>query len=82
MLNCEFHHWLYGYFKLSDDCLLTSNQLWIIKNHLNLVFAVENYLDEDNGWLDGVILSLVQNNKIVEPPISLVEEIYKRYVGE
>lgn len=82
MLNIEFRHWLYGYFKLSDHCELTAHQLWIIKNHLNLVFAVEQYLDEDNNWLDEAILSLVEHDNIAEPPKDLVQEIYKRYASE
>lgn len=34
-----FTYWLKGYFEISDSNHLTSNQVQIIRDHLDLVFA-------------------------------------------
>lgn len=79
MLNGEFRHWLAGYFELSESGELTSATLWIIKNHLNLVFAVERFLEPDLLWLDEQILALSRNGQIASPPKALTDEIRSRF---
>lgn len=79
MLNTEFTEWMYGFCCLSNETSLSARQLWIIKNHLNLVFAVEGFLDKRNQWLDDVILSLVEGDVITSPSISLIHEIFAKY---
>lgn len=81
MLNSEFTHWLYGYCKLELNNKLTPKQLWIIKNHLNLVYAVEAYLDELNSWLENIILNLTTGNIIQEPSEKVCTEIFSRYLS-
>ena len=81
MLNSEFTHWLYGYCKLESNSKLTPKQLWIIKNHLNLVYAVEGHLDEPNAWLEHIILDLTIGNIIQEPSKDICNEIFNRYLS-
>ena len=48
MKSSEFCYWLQGFFELSDKQFdLTTSQVNIIKNHLNLVFRHE--LDKTHG---------------------------------
>ena len=79
MRNTEFAEWLYGYYALGGAKQLTPKQLWIIKNHLNLVFAVEQQLDADNQWLDDQIVALANDNIIGNPTPELLDAIYARY---
>lgn len=41
MTSRDFVYWLQGHLELSEAELLTSNQLKIIRNHLNMVFLHE-----------------------------------------
>ncbi len=41
MKNSEFAIWLNGFFEICPDAGMDSKKLYIIKNHLNLVKAVE-----------------------------------------
>lgn len=38
MISREFCYWLQGYFEISNSKELTTQQVQVIKNHLNLVF--------------------------------------------
>jgi hypothetical protein len=82
MYNSEFRQWLYGYYTLSGSKDLSSKQLWIIKNHLNLVCAVEGRLDITNQWLDDIIVAHVKGGVIKKIPEYLELEIYEQYSKE
>jgi len=47
MTNEEFCAWINGYLTLSEEKALNSQKIDIIKNHANLVLAVENKLYPD-----------------------------------
>ncbi len=79
MHNHEFAEWLFGYLSLSEASDFKPRQLWIIKNHLNLVQAVDGELDTNNAWLDNQIVQLAKDNVIQSPPPSLSQEIRARY---
>lgn len=79
MRNNDFTEWLYGYCALSNTQHLNAKQLWIIKNHLNLVQAVDGHLNDNNRWLDEQIIALAKDNLIQSPPPQLVQEIFERY---
>ena len=55
MLNYEFLTWLEGYLDLCPDSAVNTKKLRIIRNHLNLVIAVEGEL----GPLNQEIYDLV-----------------------
>lgn len=48
MTNEEFRAWINGYLTLSDETSFNDHQINIIKNHANLVIAVDKKLDSDN----------------------------------
>jgi hypothetical protein len=79
MLNKEFRAWIQGYLELTKTPELTSHRLWVIKNHLNLVYEVEKYLDEDNLWLDKRIVDLASGDSILEPHKALLKAMKVRY---
>ena len=41
MTSRDFCYWLMGYFEISDTKNMSSDQIKMIKNHLNLVFKHE-----------------------------------------
>jgi len=45
MTNEEFNCWINGYLALATEEFITTKQLVIIKNHINLVLSVEGVLD-------------------------------------
>lgn len=49
MTNDEFKCWINGYLELSTEEWINTKQLIIIKNHINLVKAVDGVLDLDIG---------------------------------
>jgi len=79
MTNSEFRHWLAGYLELSLLPEFTPKTLWIIKNHLNLVFAVESHFDADLQWLDQAILALKNGREIKLPSEELINAIKHRF---
>jgi hypothetical protein len=48
MTNAEFAAWVRGYVELCPQDTLTPGKLQIIRNHLNLVSAVDGQLDGRN----------------------------------
>ena len=44
MKPTEFCYWLHGYFEISDNAVLTTEQVEMVKRHLSLVF--KHVLDE------------------------------------
>lgn len=51
MSNDEFQAWVQGYMLLAQDKPLNEQQIFIIKNHANLVEAVDGPLTLDNQML-------------------------------
>lgn len=47
MTNEEFRAWINGFLTLSESTSLNKHQITIIKNHANLVLAIEKELDLD-----------------------------------
>jgi hypothetical protein len=47
MTNIEFRVWVNGYIALSEKPTLDRDQLQILNNHANLVYAIEGRLDPD-----------------------------------
>lgn len=47
MNSRDFVYWLQGFFEISESNTLTSTQVDVIKNHLNMVFAHE--IDPSHG---------------------------------
>lgn len=45
MTNEEFKSWINGYITLSSDQFFCEKQYFIIKNHANLVIAMNNVLE-------------------------------------
>ena len=66
MKNYEFVVWLEGYIDLCDESELTAKKLIVIRNHLNLVKAVEGELGELNAGIYDIISSDINNNSSVE----------------
>jgi hypothetical protein len=51
MLNYEFVLWIEGYIDLCPNSDLSSKKLRVIRNHLNLVKAVEGQLGDFNNTI-------------------------------
>ena len=52
-MNAEdFCYWLQGHFELSEAKTITEEQIKIIQNHLDLVFAFMENPVEDFGYVD------------------------------
>ena len=48
MTNQEFKAWLMGYKLLAKDAPVNERQIRIIKNHSNLVIAIDGFLNQEN----------------------------------
>jgi hypothetical protein len=57
MTNYEFACWVRGFLQLCPDVLLDNKKVQILKNHLNLVAAVEGQL----GGVNQLIFNEIQN---------------------
>ena len=62
MLNYEFICWLEGYLDLCPEDIINKKKLRIIRNHLNLVIAVEGSLGEINQVIMKEVSRLIENN--------------------
>lgn len=62
MYNREFVRWMEGYFELMPEDALDRKKLFIIKNHLNLVMAVEGKLGELNAGIFKDITKAIDEN--------------------
>ena len=62
MKNYEFICWLEGYLDLCPDDEITPKKLRIIRNHLNLVVAVEGKLGEINQLIMSEVTRLLDNS--------------------
>ncbi|MDI1351431.1 MAG: hypothetical protein PSV35_01475 [bacterium] len=51
MTNNEFEAWISGYIELKGECALNERQIEIIRNHANLVVAVDGFLTVSNQTL-------------------------------
>ena len=72
MTNQEFKAWLLGYKELAGDVPVNERQIRIIKNHSNLVIAIDGFLNQENqAVVDhlGVLMSqkLIPAEKEVDP---------------
>ena len=70
MTNNEFRHWLNGFFLLSgEDTTLNVKQLYVIRNHLNLVQEVEGQLDHLNAAFLKRISEILESSEKDDPEI-------------
>ncbi len=65
MTNYEYACWVRGFLQLCPDVALNRKKLYILKNHLNLVFAVEKNLGEKNQLVLDKIIEL-QSKELIE----------------
>lgn len=47
MTNIEFKSWINGYFELAENSSINKDQIEIIKNHANLVYDTDQFLDQE-----------------------------------
>ena len=61
MTSANFAYWLQGFFEISDTNQLTTNQVDMIKAHLNLVFKheIDPQLFTDKSKLDKSIYTAI-----------------------
>ncbi len=61
MTSANFAYWLQGFFEISDTNVLTTNQVDMIKAHLNLVFKheIDPQLFTDKSELDKSIYTAI-----------------------
>lgn len=71
MRTSEFCYWLQGFFELSGDEKLTDDQVKVIKNHLNLVFAH----DLDPKQVKDKLQQIHDGESAFPPPTS--ESVYR-----
>jgi hypothetical protein len=77
MKNPEFVVWLQGYLELCEDDVIDRPKIRIIRNHLNLVKAVEGHLSELNETFYETT-SLYLEDKERPIPENLDRELYAR----
>ena len=65
MTNEEFKYWINGYMALSSEDLLTVRQLIIIKNHIDLVDAVDGPLETHIESFQRLVKSTIDNNTLL-----------------
>jgi hypothetical protein len=63
MKNPEFVVWLQGYIELCDDDAIDIKKLRIIRNHLNLVKAVEGELSDINTQFFDLVSSCLYDEQ-------------------
>ena len=62
MTNEEFKYWINGYMALSSEDALTVRQLIIMRNHIDLVEAVDGPLEAPIESLQHMVKSNIDNN--------------------
>lgn len=67
MTNEDFKYWINGYLALSTEDFISKNQLTVIKNHINLVKAVEKNLDESIQQLLTFINEGINQDTTIHP---------------
>jgi hypothetical protein len=78
MTNDEFKCWINGYLTLSTEDFISIKQLVIIKNHINLVKAIEGSLDLNIEHF----LSMIEENMKKETlnHLSELKETWSKYL--
>jgi hypothetical protein len=71
MTNREFIIWLLGYLQLCPNDPLTRKKLFIIKNHLNLVRAVEGQFSDINACIWKALVEHLEIDAPVEQLLRL-----------
>jgi len=66
MTNDEFQAWLQGYVFLTQDLPLDNHQIFIIKNHANLVKEIDGKLTFDNQMLINHLESGIHLGKYIK----------------
>jgi hypothetical protein len=63
MTNREFVVWLIGFLELCEPVAIDRKMLFILKNHLNLVIAVEKELGEINQQIYNEVTRLLDQKQ-------------------
>ena len=66
MYNREFHVWMAGYLELCPENVVGRQQLYIIKNHLRLVEAVDGQLDPANRRIFEQVNAALEQSRNLE----------------
>ena len=77
MLNYEFVCWLEGYFDLCPEDRLDRKKLRILRNHLNLVKAVEGELGPLNTNIYDTISKYLDDEKLTEEEVAASTHILR-----
>ena len=81
MKNSEFAIWMKGYFELCQEDMLNHKKLYIIKNHLNLVHAVETCLTPANENIFRAVTSaLNEGNSISQSALGALKAYVKAQI--